>query len=195
MTPEAETDQQQAGHERDDAATRRPTRPSRSPIPAIVTTKPATIRVLCGRRLASRSAASDETRMPTRRRGEDDAGLDRVVAANLLQEDGDDERDAHEQQPLDVLGDQPEVGGAVPEQRRGAAAVPCPRARERGCRGRTQTRKAAPTASSTASSASLLSAWRIPNTTKNMPTAGQDRSDRVEGARRVGRERDRRSGG
>ena len=28
-----------------------------------------------------------------RRRGEDHAGLDRAVAANLLQEDGDDERD------------------------------------------------------------------------------------------------------
>ena len=46
---------------RDDA----PTRASRSPIPAMVTTKPAMIRVFCARRLASRSAASDETRTPT----------------------------------------------------------------------------------------------------------------------------------
>ena len=42
-----------------------PTRASRSPIPAIVTTKPAMIRVFCGRRLARRSAASEETRTPT----------------------------------------------------------------------------------------------------------------------------------
>jgi hypothetical protein len=62
--PEAEADQQQAGPERDDARGG-PTRASRSPIPAIVTTKPAMIRVFCGRRLASRSAASDETRTPT----------------------------------------------------------------------------------------------------------------------------------
>ena len=34
-----------------------------------------------------------------------------------------------------------------------------------------QTRKAAPATSSTAISAGLLSAWRIPKTTKNMPTA------------------------
>ena len=38
---------------------------SRTAIPAIVMTKPAMIRVRCGRRFASRSAASDETRMPT----------------------------------------------------------------------------------------------------------------------------------
>ena len=44
-----------------------------------------------------------------RRGGEDDAGLDRAVAANHLQEDGDDERRAHQQQPLDVLGDEREV--------------------------------------------------------------------------------------
>ena len=34
-------------------------------MPTIVTTKPATISVRCAYRLASRSAASDETRMPT----------------------------------------------------------------------------------------------------------------------------------
>ena len=52
-------------------------------------------------------------------RGEDDASLDRVVAANLLEEDGDGKRDAHEQQPLDVLGDEPEVRRVVLEQERG----------------------------------------------------------------------------
>lgn len=41
------------------------TKPSRRPIPAIVTTKPARIRVRCEYVLASRSAASDETRTPT----------------------------------------------------------------------------------------------------------------------------------
>jgi hypothetical protein len=42
-----------------------PTRASRTPIPAATTTNPAMMRVLCGRRLASRSAASDETSTPT----------------------------------------------------------------------------------------------------------------------------------
>ncbi len=38
---------------------------SRTPIPAAVTTNPAMTRVRCGRRLASRSAASDEPSTPT----------------------------------------------------------------------------------------------------------------------------------
>ena len=38
---------------------------SRSTIPAMVTTKPVTIRVFCGNRLASRSAAREEARMPS----------------------------------------------------------------------------------------------------------------------------------
>jgi hypothetical protein len=33
-----------------------------------------------------------------------------------LEEDRDDERDPHQQQPLDVLGDQPEVRGTVAKQ-------------------------------------------------------------------------------
>ena len=74
------------------------------------------ISVRCAWRLASRSAASDETRRPTRRRGEDHAGLDRVVVAHHLQEHRDDERHAHQQQPLEVLGGQRQVGGAVAEQ-------------------------------------------------------------------------------
>ena len=46
---------------RDDA----PTRASSSPIPATVTTKPAMISVLCERRLANRSAPSDEASTPS----------------------------------------------------------------------------------------------------------------------------------
>ena len=51
-----------------------------------------------------------------RRRGEDDARLDRAVAANLLQVDGDDERRPQEHQPLDVLRDEREVARPVLEQ-------------------------------------------------------------------------------
>jgi hypothetical protein len=50
------------------------------------------------------------------RRGEDHAGLDRAVVALGLEEDRDDERHAHQQQPLEVLGDHPQVRGAVAEQ-------------------------------------------------------------------------------
>ena len=46
---------------RDDA----PTSASSSPTPATVMTNPATISVLCGRRFAKRSAASDETSTPS----------------------------------------------------------------------------------------------------------------------------------
>jgi hypothetical protein len=46
------------------------------------------------------------------------------------------------------------------------------------------TRKAAPTTRSTAMSTLLLSAWRIPKTTKNMPTA--DRTAPTVSKRRVG---------
>ena len=41
------------------------TRASSSPIPTTVAPNPAAIRVFCKRLLASRSAASEETRMPT----------------------------------------------------------------------------------------------------------------------------------
>ena len=41
------------------------TRASRTPTPMIVVTNPPAISVRCGRRLASRSAANDDTRMPT----------------------------------------------------------------------------------------------------------------------------------
>src|SRR6187402_1567009 len=79
-----------------------PTRASRSPIPAIVTTKPATIRVLLPAALCESLRSERRDQDADGRRGEHDAGLDGVVTANGLQEDGDDERDTHQQQPLDV---------------------------------------------------------------------------------------------
>jgi hypothetical protein len=51
-----------------------------------------------------------------RRCGDDQAGLDRVVAAHDLQVSRNDERDPDEHEPPDVLRDQTEVGGAVAEQ-------------------------------------------------------------------------------
>ena len=51
-----------------------------------------------------------------RRCSEDDARLDRAVPADLLQEDGDDERRAQEDQPLDVLRDERQVARPVLEQ-------------------------------------------------------------------------------
>ena len=65
---------------------------SSTPMPTMVTTKPATIRVRCARRFASRSAASEDTSMPDGGGGEDHAGLDRVVAADDLQVGRDHER-------------------------------------------------------------------------------------------------------
>ena len=74
-----------------------------------MTTKPADdqglLRVPLGESLGGERRDQDAER----RRGEDDARLDRVVAANGLEEDRDDERRPHEQQPLDVLGDEAEV--------------------------------------------------------------------------------------
>ncbi len=90
----------------------------RTPIPTIVSTKPARIRVRCARRRAKRSAASDDEQDADRRRGEDHACLDRVVAADDLQVGGDGERDPEKDQPLDVLRDEAEVGDAVAEQAR-----------------------------------------------------------------------------
>jgi hypothetical protein len=49
---------------------------------------------------------------------EDHPGLDRVVAPHDLQEGRHDERHADEQQPLDILGDQGEVGCPIAEQSR-----------------------------------------------------------------------------
>ena len=66
-------------------------------MPAIVTRNPPAISVRSRRRRASRSRASEETRMPTRGSGEDDARLDRAVVVLGLQEDGDHKRYAHQQ--------------------------------------------------------------------------------------------------
>ena len=57
--------------------------------------------------------------MPAVAAREDDARFDGVVPANRLEKDRDDERRAHQKQPLDVLSDQAEVGRAVPEQSQG----------------------------------------------------------------------------
>src|SRR6185437_8114490 len=52
------------------------------------------------------------------RGGEDDSGLDRVVAADLLEVHGDDERCAEQQEPLDVLRHKRKVARSVPEEPR-----------------------------------------------------------------------------
>ena len=49
-------------------------------------------------------------------RGEDDSSLDRVVATHHLQIRSDDEGRPHQQYPLQVLRDQPEVRRPVSEQ-------------------------------------------------------------------------------
>ena len=121
------------------------------------------------------------------RRGEDHSGLDRVVAADLLEEDGDDERDPHQQQPLDVLGDQAEVGRAVPEQPEREQRLPARRARARGCRGRTRPGSAAPTARNTAISDEFVVGLQDAEHDEEHADRRQDRSDHVERARRVGR--------
>ena len=73
-----------------------------------------------------------------RRGGEDDAGLDRVVAADRLQEHGNDEGRPHQQQPLDVLRDEPEVRDSVLEQPGGQQRFFAGSLAARGCRGRTR---------------------------------------------------------
>ena len=85
-------------------------------MPARVTTKPARMRVRCARRFAKRSAAERRGEQAGRHRREDHAGLDRVVAAHHLQVGRHHERHAHQQQPLDVLRDEAEVGRPVAEQ-------------------------------------------------------------------------------
>ena len=70
------------------------------------------LRVPLGQPLGGEGRGEDAER----RGGEDDAGLDRAVAAHLLQEDGDDERRPHQHQPLDVLRDEREVARPVLEE-------------------------------------------------------------------------------
>ena len=103
--------------------------------------------------------------------GEDHAGLDRVVAAHDLQVGRDDERHAHQQQPLDVLRDEAEVGGAVAEQRRRQQRLLARPLLGAHRAGRTTTRTSAPATSRPSISQPLLSAARMPMTTRTRPTA------------------------
>ena len=124
-----------------------------------------------------------------RRRGEDDPGLDRVVAADGLQEDGDDERDAHQQQPLDVLGHQPEVRRAVLEQpgrqqRLLARALASADVEEEPEQERGADAPAAPP-----SAAEVAVGLQDPEHDEEHADRRQDRADRVERSRRVGRDR------
>ena len=129
-----------------------------------------------------------------RRRREDDARLDGVVAADGLEEDGDDERRPHQQQPLDVLSDKPEVRRAVLEQSRGqqrflarslASADVQEEPDEEGGAGRQQHRH----------QREVAVGLEDPEDHEEHADRRQDRSERVEGTRRVRRRSDPRSGG
>src|SRR4051794_5413902 len=74
-------------------------------------------------------------------RDESETGLDRGVAALLLQEDRDHEEDALQYEPLDVLGEQAEVRRPVAEEadrdgRRTAAVFAGPGVHEGACQDR-----------------------------------------------------------
>jgi hypothetical protein len=100
-----------------------------------------------------------------RRRREDHARIDCVVTGHGLEEDGDDERDPHQQRPLEILRDESEVRDPVSEQPRGSSGCLPARSWARMLR-KNQIRKAAPTARNAALSTPSLSACRIPNTTR-----------------------------
>ena len=87
-------------------------------MPAIVVTKPAMISVRCARRRASRSAASDDARIPPVAAVKITPVWMALYRAPPARTPTRRSR-THQQQPLHVLGDQPEVGGAVAEQLRG----------------------------------------------------------------------------
>ena len=72
--------------------------------------------VRCENFLASRCAANDETRTPTVAAVKTTPVPIALYPRTVLQEDGHDERHAHEQKPLHVLRDEGEIGRAVPEQ-------------------------------------------------------------------------------
>ena len=120
--------------------------------------------------------------------GEDHAGLDGVVAPDDLQVGGDDEGGAHEQEPLHVLGDQPEVRRAVAEQsgRQQGLLVPAFAGadveEEQG-----EERPRRPT-SRTAMSARSLSAARTPITTRMRPAADRTAPRVSKGRVGVGRD-------
>ncbi len=123
-----------------------------------------------------------------RRRGEDHAGLDGVVAAHDLEVCRDRERHPQEHQPLDVLGDEAQVGGPLPEQRRrkqwfdagaflGAHLGEEPHEDERA--GEDQARR----------QPDVGVRSQDPHDDENEAGRGQDSPERVEGAGRVGRNR------
>ena len=149
---ETESDEQESGCERPRAGRCLLTSARRTTMPTIVATKPVTIerslRVLLGEPLGGERRHEDAAGGG----GEDHAGLDGVVAADDLEVRRDDERRAHEQQPLHVLGDEPEVRGAVAEQLQSTAAVPARDVRAartwtKNRRGRRRRRRAAPPSS------------------------------------------------
>jgi hypothetical protein len=136
----------------------------------MVATKPARIKALLGAPAGEPLGPQGGDQDADGRRGEDDAGLDGVVAANGLEEDRDHEGGPQQQQPLDVLGDQAEVGGAVAEQPGGQqrflpGPLPGPDVEEEPAQ------EAGPRASSTTISGRLSPACRIPTTTNSIPTA------------------------
>jgi len=79
-------------------------------MPAIVTAKPLRIRVRCGWRPARRSAANEES-AGRRRRGEDQAGLYRVVAADDLQKKPRRRTRSRSARAIGCSVNQAEVGG------------------------------------------------------------------------------------
>ena len=125
---------------------------------------------------ASRAAraANEEIRMPAVAAVKISPVLIGAVAVHLLQVDGDDERGAHHDQPLEVLRHQREVADPVSEQAGGEQRFPArafePADVERRSRAGARRRpRGRPT-----NSALLTPACRMPNTMKNIPTAGQD---------------------
>jgi hypothetical protein len=113
--PQAQADQQEAGHEGDD------TRPGRHQAEQEADAgqrddeapdDQRSLRALPGESLRTKGRNQDAEGG----RREDDARLDGVVPADGLQVDGDDERRAHENEPLRVLRDKAEIGRAVLEQ-------------------------------------------------------------------------------
>ena len=82
---------------------------------------------------------------PDRGRGEDQAGLDRAVVVDLLQVYGDGEEASLQDEPLDCLGAQPQVGDLVAEQAQRQQHIPALFLTDRTCR-KNHSRNSAPIA-------------------------------------------------
>ena len=82
----------------------------------MVMMKPARIRLRCGVPPGEALGGERGRQHADRGGGEDHPGLDGVVVTHDLQVARDNERHAHQDQPLAALGDQAEVGNAVAEQ-------------------------------------------------------------------------------